>query len=180
MNEVDKVHLLEAARASLEAYFDNSDIDLDDIKHLTRKKPVFVRLFKKGELRGGMGLLEPEMPLYEAVLACTRKAAFEDPRQQPIEEKELKSVKIEISVIEDFEVLVGDEEDYAEQIEIGKHGLKIAGIGNALLLPRVAKDRMYTPVQFLNAVAQAAGLSFNAWKDSKNKLFRFTSQTFSE
>jgi len=179
MNEVDKLHLLDLARDSIDSYFSDEKPDTNEVSHIEDEKAVFIELRKRGDLRGGMGSLEKKQ-IPEAVIETARKAAFEDPRFDPVKESETSSIKIRISVLGKKEILVGEVEDYDEQIEIGKHGLLMEGAGKAIILPYIAKDRMYTPIQFLNALSQKAGLSFNSWKDDKNRIYRFEGETFSE
>lgn len=182
MLKKDKQLLLKLARKTLESYFKDLDPDTSEYTHLTQLKGCFVTIHKKGELRGCIGFVKPIMPLFEQVIAATKAAAFEDPRFEPIVEEELKSIKIEISILSKPELIKADsQEDYLKSIEIGRDGLIIQfNEHSGLLLPQVALEYHWTPLQFLEAVSEKAGLEKDAWKYKDAKIYRFTAEVFSE
>jgi len=59
----------------------------------------FVTLKKGGELRGCIGNILPDKPLYEAVIENARNAALYDFRFPPVTPSEVPEIKIEISVL---------------------------------------------------------------------------------
>ncbi|GIU69718.1 MAG: AMMECR1 domain-containing protein [Candidatus Woesearchaeota archaeon] len=182
MLKKDRQLLLKLARETLEAYFKDLDPDTSDYTHLTQLKGCFVTLYKKGELRGCIGFVKPIMPLFEQVIAATKAAAFEDPRFEPVVEEELKNIKIEISILNKPELIKAEsQEDYIKNINIGRDGLIIQFNGHSgLLLPQVAQEYHWTPVQFLEALSEKAGLNRDAWKHKDAKIYRFTAEVFSE
>jgi AmmeMemoRadiSam system protein A len=183
MNEKDKELLLELARESIKTYFEGKKPRLDEVKHLFEKRGVFVTLHdKNGKLRGCIGYPSPIYSLYTAIVEASRSAAFHDPRFPPLKRDELENTRIEISVLSIPElILVSHPNEYSKKISVGKDGLIMEGsYGSGLLLPQVATENQFNAQQFLNALGQKAGLSFNAWKDIRNKIYKFQAEVFSE
>jgi len=58
-----------------------------------------VTLKKHGELRGCIGEIVPEKPLYQLVGTVALKSALEDRRFRQLRRDELKDIEIEISVL---------------------------------------------------------------------------------
>jgi len=183
MNDKDKGLLLSLARDSIKSYFESRKPRLDEVKHLSDKRGVFVTLHdKNGKLRGCIGYPTPIYSLYTAVVEAARSAAFHDPRFPPLRKDELDSIKIEISVLSLPELIeVSHVNEYMKKIAIGKDGLIMEGAyGSGLLLPQVATENQFNVQQFLNALSQKAGLSFNAWRETSNKVYKFQADVFSE
>ena len=77
--------------------------------------------------------------------------------------------------------MVNSPKDYFREIIIGVDGLIIKGLfGSGLLLPQVATENNFTVGQFLNCLCQKAGLPFNAWQDSENKIYKFQAEIITE
>ena len=181
MNKKNQELLLKLTRGTLESYFKDLDPDTSDCSHLTQLRGCFVTLHKGNQLRGCIGFPKPIMPLYEQIIAATKAAAFEDPRFSPLDESELKDVEIEISILTRPELIkVKRPEDYLKEIKIGKDGLIIQGAGSGLLLPQVATEWNFNPVQFLECLCEKAGLDKDAWKNLENKIYRFHAEIFNE
>jgi len=144
--------------------------------NLNRESGAFVTLRERGELRGCIGYVEAHSPLGIAVQEVSLKAAFEDPRFDPVTSKELRGLDIEISVLSPLTEV----EDFHE-IVVGIHGLLVdAGYTRGLLLPHVASEFLWTREQFLDHTCAKAGLPPETWRGGKVKIYRFTTETFSE
>ncbi len=183
MNSTDKKTLLKLARDSIKTYFKGKKPDMKEAKHLTEKRGVFVTLHDKdGDLRGCIGFPMPVYVLNTAVVEAARSAAFRDPRFPPLEEKELESTMIEISVMTvPALVKVSRPAEYMDKIKIGEDGLIIDGTyGSGLLLPQVATENGFNAEQFLNCLCQKAGMGFSCWKDLNNKVSKFQAIVFNE
>lgn len=178
----DQQLLLKLSRETLVSYFKDMDPDTSECTHLTQLRGCFVTLYKKGELRGCIGFIKPIMPLFEQVIAATKAAAFEDPRFEPLDDSELKSIKIEISVLSKPELIKAEsQQDYLNNIKIGRDGLIVQLYGQSgLLLPQVAMQYHWTPEQFLDATCDKAGLGPGAWKQKECKVYKFKAEVFSE
>ena len=101
-------------------------------------------------------------------------AAFQDPRFEPLSEKELADLDIEISVLTPMKQITD-----INEIEIGKHGLMIVkDYFSGLLLPQVATEFGWDKEKFLEHTCMKAGLPQNAWKDSAAKIYAFSADVF--
>jgi uncharacterized protein (TIGR00296 family) len=112
-------------------------------------------------------------------------AAVEDTRFNPISEKELDSIVIEISVLSVPElIVVSNSDDYFSKIEIGKDGLIVkSGSRSGLLLPQVPieQEPVWDIKTFLEHTCLKAWLPKDAWKNVKEtKIEKFQAQIFNE
>ena len=181
LNKKDQALLLKLARETLENSFSDAEVDVSKAGHLTQLRGCFVTLHKDNQLRGCIGFPKPIMPLYEQIITASKAAAFEDPRFPQVNKNELKHIVIEISILTRPELIkVKNSEEYLENIEIGKDGLIIQGESSGLLLPQVATEYNFTSKQFLECVCEKADMNKDAWKDLKNKIYKFKAEIFSE
>lgn len=128
-----------------------------------------------GPLRGCIGQLEAERPLYRAVQEAAVRAATIDPRFPPVRLTEVPELTIEISVLSPLKP-VRD----IEEIIIGMHGLVVSGRGRrGLLLPDVPLLFNWGACDFVRATCHKAGLPDSAWPGSA-KLMSFTTEKISE
>ena len=135
---------------------------------------VFVSLHKAGELRGCVGLVEPRIPLYRAIMQAAVSAALEDPRFYPVRAPELEELDIEISLLSPCQPIAPD------QIQIGIHGLIVSqGQARGLLLPQVAVERQWGRERFLEETCRKAGLPLNAWRTGA-RVEAFRAEVFGE
>ncbi len=135
---------------------------------------AFVTLRKQDRLRGCIGHVRGDAPLYQTVRECAVGAAIADPRFSPITPQEVPSIHIEISVLSDPQVVA------PEQIEVGKHGLFISqGNRRGLLLPQVAVEWRWDREEFLEQTCLKAGLPEDAWRHGA-AIEAFTAQVFGE
>lgn len=69
----------------------------------------------------------------------------------------------------------------ASDVEVGRHGLLIAGErGSALLLPHVATTFGWDRVEFLARLCEKARLEPDAWTTPDIELFGFEADTWEE
>lgn len=130
---------------------------------LKSKRGVFVSVYVKKDLRGCIGTFSENEPLYKNVHQMALQAAVEDKRFRPIGVEEIYDLEIEISVLTPRTRIEGPED-----IVIGKHGVYlIHGIRRATLLPQVAVQNDFSPVEFLECCAEnKLGLSRSSWKEA--------------
>ena len=175
----DRRLLLRLARASIE-------------EHLQRRPPpwpeeaalspgvraagaAFVSLHRGGDLRGCIGSLEPEGPLYRDVMANAVNAAFHDGRFHPVEAAELATLTIEISVLTRPRPVAGP-----EAFEVGRHGVLLEKGGRqAVFLPQVAPAQGWDRETTLSNLARKAGLRADDWRRGA-RLSIFTATVFSD
>jgi len=176
--------LIKLARDSISSYFSDKDANVDKFKEeFSDILGVFVTLNKNGELRGCIGFPEGVYPLYEGVVKAAKSAAFGDPRFPALEQEELSSITVEISVLtKPKKIIVKKAEEYIKEVKVGRDGLIIrSSFGSGLLLPQVATEYKWDSKEFLEHTCVKAGLSSDMWQNlDKVSIFRFESQVFSE
>ena len=148
-------------------------LDRFDTESLLRQPAgAFVTLYKKGSLRGCLGVIVSEEPLLETVSGIAGRAAIADPRFSPVTEDELVGIQIEISILSPLKEISS-----IEEIFVGTHGLFIqAGMFRGLLLPQVAVAQRWNRIQFLEETCIKAGLPPNQWKDPETRIFIFSAE----
>lgn len=184
LTEEQGKQLCKLARSAILSTFRETSLKLDmrRLNFLEEKRGVFVTLKKAGKLRGCIGYPEPHLPLGVGLLRAARSAAFDDQRFPPLKESELKSVKIEVTVLTQPELVKASKpEEYLGKIKVGRDGLIIRNqYASGLLLPQVPVEWKWDVKAFLENTCGKAGLSPNAWKDKDTELFKFQGQVFEE
>jgi uncharacterized protein len=137
---------------------------------------AFVTIHEFGELRGCIGLMRFDAPLWLNVREAARAAALDDPRFLPVTAAELPELQLEVSVL-DRPVDLPDPAGF----EAGRHGIVVERGGHrALLLPQVAAEMGWDAEQMLEAVCRKAHLPADAWRDGSTRLQVFESACFGE
>jgi MEMO1 family protein len=137
----------------------------------------FVTLQNHGELRGCIGNMVADGPLFQAVvrnavLAC-RDSRF---TLNPVTAAEVGKLDIEISYLTPMKRAASPDE-----IVVGRHGIMIALNGQrGVLLPQVAYERGWTRQEFLTQVCHKAGLPADSWKKPEVELYLFEAEVFGE
>ena len=135
---------------------------------------AFVTLKIEGRLRGCIGNVLGDGPLFKTVARMAQAAAFEDPRFPPLSRDEFDELELEISILGPV-----TECPDPERIEIGRHGLILRkGVRSGLLLPQVPVEWNWDRKAFLEHTCAKAGLPGNAWKDPSAQLYWFEAEVF--
>ena len=175
----DRAQLLSLARGTLEAHFRGEApprLASDRAAAFGEPRGLFVTLHRGGRLRGCIGTLAPTGDLTRVVSEFALRAAFEDPRFPPLEERELPECEIEISVLTAPRAVSSPEE-----IEIGRDGLILElGGRRGLLQPQVATEWGFARERFLAEVSAKAGLPPTAWRHPGAQIHAFRAEVFSE
>ena len=147
---------------------------------LTEPGATFTTLHVEGRLRGCCGTLEALRPLAEDVTHSAFRAAFRDPRFDPVGKHELAVIRLEVSVLTPLEPLpVADETDLLDRLVPGVDGLVIiAEAGRATFLPKVW-EMLPDPGRFLAALKAKCGLSEHYWSD-RLEFRRYRTTSYSE
>ena len=174
-----KRELLKIARDSISVYLrtgKKSAVATSE-PELNQKKGAFVTLNLHNELRGCIGNLVANQPLYLTISDMALEAAFDDPRFSRLTLSELDQVKIDISVLSPLEKVTS-----ADKIQLGKHGVLVRrGNQSGVFLPQVATETGWSKEEFLNNLcAHKAGIAKDAWKNKDTELYIFTADVFSE
>jgi AmmeMemoRadiSam system protein A len=142
--------------------------------HLGEMRGVFTSLYLAGQLRGCVGYVISQSPLYRTVAETARGAAFADNRFCPVTLEEAAQLAIELSILSSPQPI------NPEEIEVGRHGLLISQHAHrGLLLPQVASERQWDRLTFLEQTCRKAGLPADAWQ-SGAVVQAFTAEVFGE
>jgi AmmeMemoRadiSam system protein A len=137
---------------------------------------AFVTIHEHGQLRGCIGLMRFDDPLWLNVRDAAAAAALDDPRFLPVGESELPALELEVSVL-DPPVELPDPAGFIA----GRHGVVVErGMRRGLLLPQVATEMGWDERQMLEAVCRKANLPADSWRDPSTRLLVFESTCFSE
>lgn len=127
---------------------------------LARWQGVFVTLRRRGELRGCIGRLVPDGPLYWLTGAMALQAATKDPRFPPVRARELDAIEIEVSLLTPLREVASPAE-----IRLGRDGVVLVTNGrSAVFLPEVAVEQGWSRERMLDELCAKAGLSTGCWR----------------
>jgi AmmeMemoRadiSam system protein A len=142
----------------------------------------FVTLTNQGRLRGCIGNLAADGPLWDAAVRNACSAASRDTRFPPVTPEELEEIAIEVSVLSPAEPLAFDSpEDLLAKLKPHTDGV-ILQIANrcAVYLPQVW-EKLPDKELFLDSLAVKAGCAPAAWRDPANaSISVFRVESFSE
>lgn len=168
ITEENPIHSNEKDSANLKAHV-VKELGVKEIPlSLTEECGVFVTLKKKGKLRGCIGYIQSNTPLYKEVANVAVLAACYDNRFNKVTPKELEEIEIEISVLSPMQLIIN-----IEEIEVGKHGILVQkGDKSGLFLPQVGAETKWSREEFLGHCARdKAGLGWDGWKDAQISIF---------
>lgn len=174
LDEDVKDQLLQIAMESVKAAVKGTKPSIGTIPKIgTQPYGVFVTLNKNGALRGCMGDLKGQTPLYKGIMENARNAALNDTRFDPVKIDELSSLEIEISILSKPEdVQYSSVQDLFNQIEEGKDGVILSKKGkSSTYLPQVWED-IPDKRQFFEELSRKAGLEKDAWKTATIQKYR--------
>jgi uncharacterized protein len=169
LTRAEKVQLLHLARQGLEAAVRGQAApplaDEGRTPALERPGCSFVTLTEEGELRGCIGGLIAEEPLWRDVQRRAGQAALHDYRFIPVQPDELPKIEIEVSVLSAPAPL-----DYATPADLLRRlrphmdGVVLRqGLRRATFLPQVWEN-VPEPEQFLALLCQKLGVPPDAWR----------------
>jgi AmmeMemoRadiSam system protein A len=139
---------------------------------------AFVTLRKNGRLRGCIGRPTPEQSAIEAIREAAVEAATNDPRFPSINESELSTVTVEVSILTPPEEVTPVE---SETITVGQDGLIVQrNERSGLLLPQVPADQSWDAETFLTQTCRKAGLEGDSWQQPDTTVLQFRAQVFEE
>jgi len=179
LSDAQRKRLLEIARESIISYVRDGKR-----KRFTEGDPVlnqpmgaFVTLHEAGELRGCIGNMVGQGPLYQTIADMAIEAATGDPRFQKLSPGEIDKISLEISVLSPLRKVKNTDE-----IKIPGHGVIVKrGFNSGVYLPQVAMETGWNKEEFLTSLcAQKAGLKPDAWKDPSTEIYIFTAEVFGE
>ena len=179
LNTLQRKRLLQIAREAITSYVrDGKRIEFTESDPvLNQPMGAFVTLHENGELRGCIGNMTAQGPLYKTVADMSIEAATGDPRFNRLSKNELDKINIEISALSPLQKVKS-----ADEIKIPGNGVVVRkGFRSGVFLPQVANETGWGKEEFLSCLcSQKAGLPPDAWKDSSTEKFIFTAEVFGE
>lgn len=196
LSQQDKEQLLTLARKSLVYFLEKqqmpepSDLNIEITAAMSQSRAAFVTLNKPvvlqqdnktgpagrhSALRGCIGDIFPQRPLYKSVILNAILAGVKDRRFPPVTRDECDEITIEISAL-----TVPQPAESAEQIRVGTDGVVLSKDGrSAVFLPQVAPEQGWDLAQMLQRLSLKAGLPADAWKQGAGFLV-FQAEVFGE
>jgi AmmeMemoRadiSam system protein B/AmmeMemoRadiSam system protein A len=163
----DKKQLLALARQTLRYALDHqrvpapSDLSFTPSESMQPPRAAFVTLKKHGQLRGCVGDIFPQRPLYKSVITNAIYAGFGDRRFPQLQKDEYDQIKVEISALTPPTPVAS-----WRDIRIGIDGMVLSKGGlSAVFLPQVAPEQGWDLETTLKYLSQKAGLPPDAWKE---------------
>ena len=177
LKDHQKKTLLEIARKTIKQFLTDKEVSVEKISdpELNHKHGVFVTLLEHGKLRGCVGHLKDDQPVYETAALMAIQAAVNDNRFEPVTIDELPDIELEISILSPFKQ-ISDE----KQIQLGRDGLLlIKGDVRGVFLPQVPIKMNWDRIQLLGQLCKKVGLPLDGWKENTH-LFTFQTEVFYE
>ncbi len=172
LSEEDKKELLTLARKTIIYAIQKrevpevSELGVEISEAMKTPRAAFVTLKKNSQLRGCIGDIFPQRPLYKSIILNAIHASFNDRRFSPVTEDECKDITIEISALTAPEPVAS-----FDQIRIGTDGVVLSKDGHsAVYLPQVAPEQGWDINQTLTNLSLKAGLAPDAWKEGASFL----------
>jgi len=181
----ERKSLLNLARRTLKAaVVDGKEPDVDEAalsNKFKERKGCFVTLMKAGKLRGCIGYIFPQGPLYQAVIDNARNAALRDARFAPVRADEIDDIHIEVSVLTVPQKLeFSSPEDLLVKLHPREDGVVLQmGRRQATFLPQVW-EQIPQKEEFLNELAVKAGCPSWTWKMPATKVLIYHVEAFKE
>ncbi|MHC4616977.1 MAG: AmmeMemoRadiSam system protein B [Planctomycetota bacterium] len=181
LTQRDKEQLLTLARKSIMYALEErqlpeaADLGVTISPVMKAPRAAFVTLKKNGGLRGCIGDIFPQRPLYKSVIINAINAALNDRRFVPVTKDECGILTVEISALTPPEPVAS-----YDRIRIGTDGVVLRKDGrSAVFLPQVAPEQGWDLNQTLTRLSQKAGLPPDAWKEGASFLV-FQAEVFGE
>jgi AmmeMemoRadiSam system protein A len=135
----------------------------------------FVSLHDRGQLRGCIGTLASDKPLFRSVASMAISAGARDPRFPAVSAEELERCDFEVSALGFLRHV-----ESLEEIHVNRHGLLIeAGPKRGILLPQVARKHGWSARELLRQTHIKAGLEPSEDLEGKD-VFVFSACVFGE
>jgi len=181
LTEDDKKQLLLLARKTMVYALQNrrvpepSDLGISISDAMRPACAAFVTIKKNSQLRGCIGDIFPQRPLYKSVIVNAINSCVNDKRFTPVSQDELKDITIEISALTAPAPIASPDE-----IRIGIDGVVLNKEGHsAVFLPQVAPEQGWDVNQMLTQLSLKARLPADAWKEGASFLV-FQAEVFGE
>ena len=172
LTDEDKKQLLTLARKTIVYALRNrrvpqaSELGVTISDAMRCPRAAFVTLKKNSQLRGCIGDIFPQRPLYKSVILNAINACVNDRRFPAVAEAECKDIAIEISALTVPKPIASH-----GQIRVSIDGVRLSKDGHsAVFLPQVAPEYGWDVNQMLTRLSLKAGLPEDAWKEGASFL----------
>lgn len=179
MSDEDKKYLLNLAHETVKEYIMKGitpEIDPTELSD-TLKTPygAFVTLYTNHILRGCVGHIDANLPLWKVVKLMAVSAVTQNYRSKTIQPDQLNELEIEISVLTPLKRIQS-----ADEFIMGKHGIYMKKENSTgTFLPQVADKTGWTKEEFLGHCAHdKAGIGWKGWKTAE--LYTYEALVFGE
>ena len=177
VNKEEQRFLLGLARETVESYVRDRKVPEVDAAGLTDSlrevRGCFVTLNKDGRLRGCIGHILPQRPLWECVIENAVNAATADSRFLPVTPDELDDISIEVSVLTlPKELEYGSPSDLLSMLREGVDGVVLrSGFRTSTFLPQVW-EMFGSKQSFLEALCRKQGSPGECWKNARVSVYQ--------
>lgn len=136
----------------------------------------------EAHLRGCIGYPIGIKPLFEEVIDLAKESTLNDPRFDPVQEKELPNLIFEVTVLTPpEEINYTSPEDLLSKIKIPGDGLIVKhGRFSGLLLPQVPIEQNWKEEEYISYTCRKAYLPTDIWKREKIEVKKFQGVVFTE
>ena len=168
--------LITLARDSIWEEFDsNFKVDLKSYREMfSYSGGIFVTLTIQKQLRGCVGRVVSDDPIYLTVYNMAKQAAFYDDRFLSLAKEEFNSILVEVSVLSSLKKVT-----HYSDIQVGKHGVMlIYKQYSSVFLPKVIVEQGWSLEDLVNHLAIKAGLEVRLTKEAS--YYVFTADAFKE
>ena len=185
IGEHEQKVLLELARQTLEYTLKNNRMPMLDKESfspsISKVQGCFVTLNKNDQLRGCIGHIIPQEPLYKCVFENSINAALYDRRFLSVTYDELKDIEIEISVLTvPQELKFSDTQDLLNKLRLLVDGVVLEYQGrSSTFLPQVW-EQIPDKEDFLTNLCIKQGSMPDCWKEQDVKIETYQAQVFAE
>ena len=184
LTDGEKNYLSRLARMSIEAGLVGKMVDavpapaeaLDRSQSpLRRHLGAFVTISIESTLRGCIGSIVGQEPLYLNIWRMAASAAFSDPRFPPLTLDEWRNnMELAISVLDELTPCPDP-----EAVEVGRHGLVLQYQNRSgVFLPQVPVEQGWNRQAYLENLCFKAGLPKDSWQQPGARLFWFEALVF--
>jgi AmmeMemoRadiSam system protein A len=164
---MNKKRLLKLAFESINAMFENKNINTNDYEQFNEKKGVFVTLKKNNKLRGCIGTIVSQEPLYKTVQNMAIAAAFNDYRFSSVTKEELLDIIISLSLIS-----IPKSIRAIDEIKLGVHGVIFKyQHSQSVFLPEVPIEQGWELIEYLQQLSIKANMQRNDWEKAELLIF---------
>ncbi|MDR2777356.1 MAG: AmmeMemoRadiSam system protein B [Rickettsiales bacterium] len=187
-SEREKEILLDLARKSLEYYLETGrylepsgflerkNLTRIERSNISRCGGVFVTLQKDEQLRGCIGVIISDQPIYETIVEYAVNAGLHDSRFEPVVLDELDAIDFEISILEEAKAIGS-----IDEIRVGTDGVIMTNRNRrAVFLPQVALEWGWDRIELLEHLSRKAGLESSAYRDRDSSFEVFGAEVFKE